>query len=389
MQSKIMHVKDFLNWGKLKKIINDVQEERPNVSVRQVRWCSLGHNIGSEIDGKGQAFSRPVIILKKLGTDNALVLPLSHTEKTGRYLWEFEFQNEKIKARLDQVRVIDLKRIKTELGVLSKGSFAKIMNELELYYFNNKSYFEYVGGKKIFCVWNQIKMQRKNFDENVNNSNELRVEERKKIVIMCHGFRGDSTGGSRKFVRLEKKLESIGVEGFRFDQYGCGNSEGDFLESEFEDWVKTVKHIVRKFLQKNYEVSVVGESMGATAAMVAMADEEFNGKIKDLVLIVPDPVMECDPDEGEILEEKGEKYDGKYWVQAYNLNFMKCLENYKGEIFFAYGDKDEVVGIGNVDRVIELSTKRKDKILILEGEGHSGWRYSNVEKVLNEVVKRN
>ena len=52
----------------------------------------------------------------------------------------------------------------------------------------------------------------------------------KKIVIFCHGYRGTSVGPSRFFVLVAKKLAEAGISSLRFDQYGSGNSEGDFLD---------------------------------------------------------------------------------------------------------------------------------------------------------------
>ncbi len=72
----------------------------------------MGHNIGSEIDGKGIAFARPVLILKFVSTNTCLAIPLTHSQKTGKYMFPFEFKGEQINARLDQVRIIDVKRLK-------------------------------------------------------------------------------------------------------------------------------------------------------------------------------------------------------------------------------------------------------------------------------------
>lgn len=113
-----MHKKDFRSWIALKEAI-DRETERPGVRKGEIRWCAIGHNVGSEIDGKGTLFGRPVIVLQQLSPNTAFVLPLTHSAKAGAFVYEFEFQGEQIKARLDQARVVDLKRLKAKVGELS------------------------------------------------------------------------------------------------------------------------------------------------------------------------------------------------------------------------------------------------------------------------------
>ena len=111
MNQKIMHKKDFSSWIILKEKL-DNEMGRPNIKVKEVRWCAIGHNVGSEIDGKGELFARPVIILKIVSTNTCLILPLTNSSKAGAFTFDFNFKGKDIKARLDQVRIVDLKRIR-------------------------------------------------------------------------------------------------------------------------------------------------------------------------------------------------------------------------------------------------------------------------------------
>ena len=120
-----MHKKDFQSWCDLKVEINN-EVNRPNILVREIRWCSIGHNIGSEIDGKGELFARPVLILKIISSHTCLVLPMTHSKKEGRHIVEIDFQDEKVKIRLDQIKIVDLKRLKSKIGRLSEGKFEAV-----------------------------------------------------------------------------------------------------------------------------------------------------------------------------------------------------------------------------------------------------------------------
>lgn len=129
-----MYIKDIFGWSKLKSEINE-EESRPNVKIREVRWCALGHNIGSEIDGKGDLYARPVLILKIISSHTAFVIPLTHSIKTGKHIYEFNFKKENIKLRLDQVRVIDIKRLKSKVGEVPQKRFQEIKEKLKEFIF--------------------------------------------------------------------------------------------------------------------------------------------------------------------------------------------------------------------------------------------------------------
>ena len=96
----------------------------------------------------------------------------------------------------------------------------------------------------------------------------------KKVVIFCHGFRGTSTGPARFFVKAARELEKEGISSVRFDQYGSGNSDGEFEESRFDDWVATTIAIARDYLSNGYEVALFGQSMGAATVINADTDED-------------------------------------------------------------------------------------------------------------------
>ena len=68
-------MKRFLEWIGLKQRLHDNQHKPPLVSERDMWWASIGENVGSEINGKGTVFTRPVVILKKLSHGFYFVAP--------------------------------------------------------------------------------------------------------------------------------------------------------------------------------------------------------------------------------------------------------------------------------------------------------------------------
>ncbi len=76
--------KDYRKWTEQKvKIHND--KIRPFLHEREVWFSSIGENIGFEQDGGGGKFMRPVLVLKKFNNEVAWVLPLTRTDKAGKY----------------------------------------------------------------------------------------------------------------------------------------------------------------------------------------------------------------------------------------------------------------------------------------------------------------
>ncbi len=57
--------KHFDEWNEVKKNMHSAAY-LPRVSEGDVYWCGFGENVGVEINGKNELFSRPVLVFKKL-----------------------------------------------------------------------------------------------------------------------------------------------------------------------------------------------------------------------------------------------------------------------------------------------------------------------------------
>mgnify|MGYP001560608340 FL=1 len=118
-------MKDFDSWNKRKKELN---EKTPNFyHEREVRWCSLGVNIGFEQDGTSKSYLRPVLIIKGFSQHVCLVVPLTTSLKKNPYYLEAGIiERKKAFVILSQIRLIDTKRLHDRLAVLDKEKFSKI-----------------------------------------------------------------------------------------------------------------------------------------------------------------------------------------------------------------------------------------------------------------------
>ena len=110
----------------LKARLDALLHKAPLVSEGDVWWASIGENIGSEIGGKSDLFSRPVIILKKLARGFYFIVPTSTQAKSGTWYVGFKHQAKDMVACLHQARAIDHRRLSSKLGMLDGADLVRI-----------------------------------------------------------------------------------------------------------------------------------------------------------------------------------------------------------------------------------------------------------------------
>lgn len=122
--------KDLDNWNSLKKKAN-AQANRASFKERDVWWCSLGANIGDEQNGKGQFFSRPVLVFKKFNRNIFLGIPLSTVIKDNPFYHKIQFKDRVQCIVLSQVRLLDAKRLEDRMGDLPSQQYDKVREKLK------------------------------------------------------------------------------------------------------------------------------------------------------------------------------------------------------------------------------------------------------------------
>lgn len=121
--------KDFDKWNEKKKEL-DVKIFNNYVHEREVWWCILGVNIGSEQDGKHQLFERPVLVIRKFSKDVVLIVPLSSKKKENAYCIAFAQENQEYSALISQVRLISTKRLNRKIYRMNNVLFNVIRDAL-------------------------------------------------------------------------------------------------------------------------------------------------------------------------------------------------------------------------------------------------------------------
>lgn len=122
--------KDFDSWNKIKKHINK-RDINSFYYPREIWWCSLGLNVGSEEDGKNELYERPVLIIKVFNKKMARVIPLTSLEKEDRNHFSITFLENKRSVKLSQLKTISTQRLSRKLGVLDHFQFEKVIVALK------------------------------------------------------------------------------------------------------------------------------------------------------------------------------------------------------------------------------------------------------------------
>jgi len=122
--------KDFDKWNNRKKLIHHNKEDK-FYHEREVWWCSLGINVGFEQDGKGEDFSRPVLIIKGFSKNVFLCVPLTTKLKLGKFYHDIDLGDKVIrKVILSQIRLIDSKRLENKICTIDEKQFKSIKQKI-------------------------------------------------------------------------------------------------------------------------------------------------------------------------------------------------------------------------------------------------------------------
>lgn len=133
LQKVHMYIKKFSEWFKVKERLNDAT---PVTFCRagEIRWVSFGVNVGSEIDGKGESFTRPALIIHASGTHVALVVPLTTQTKSIKGYLPLEWKQKKNMLCINQMGVVSQKRIFSRLSKISDAKLSQVKEEIRQYY---------------------------------------------------------------------------------------------------------------------------------------------------------------------------------------------------------------------------------------------------------------
>ena len=129
------HIKNYDIWNKWKKRLNKSRQSAW-FQEGEIWWTSIGCNIGCEIDGKSDRFSRPVLIMKWVSKNSFIGMPLTGTTKDNP--GHHQCENESGSIILEQIRFYSAQRLLEKKGEMQSDEFEKIINAFVKYILSQK-----------------------------------------------------------------------------------------------------------------------------------------------------------------------------------------------------------------------------------------------------------
>jgi len=116
--------KDFDRWNTDKKAL-DKRVSGTDCHEREIWWCSIGVNVGSEQLSQTEDFSRPVVIVRRFTRDIFWGIPLTTKIKEHiPFRIKFMMGEQANDALLLQMRAYDRRRLVRKIGVVPEEIFS-------------------------------------------------------------------------------------------------------------------------------------------------------------------------------------------------------------------------------------------------------------------------
>lgn len=123
------YISTFKNWFKIKIHLWKLNTNHIYFKQGDIWWCSIGMNLGEEIFGKGEKFTRPILIFKKFTSNSFLGLPLTTQEKSGTWYTKITLNKNNRWVILNQARILDKKRLTKKISALDDKDFGKVKKD--------------------------------------------------------------------------------------------------------------------------------------------------------------------------------------------------------------------------------------------------------------------
>lgn len=208
------------------------------------------------------------------------------------------------------------------------------------------------------------------------------ISKEKTIIIICHGRAGTKENSIIK--ALSQGLYKQGINSYRFDFSGVGESQGDYINTNTTKELSDLKAVVNHYRDQGYRVGLIGHSRGGKDVILYASEDE------DLLCIIPissiarteDFMKNIFPEQKEALL-RGEtiywwenKFGKKYPI---TMEKVKDKERYKPlsavqkintPILFIHGELDKTIPSQDSKELYEQAQEPK-KLKIYEKSGHS------------------
>ena len=133
LQNQDAEITDFNQWNDVKTELH-LHGRKPKISQGQIWWAGVGKNIGNEINGKNERFSRPILVYKKLASDKFMAVPLTSKEREGSWYIPFLQGGKSEVAVIGEARIMNIKRLYRMIGEIDDADYERIRQGFQKLY---------------------------------------------------------------------------------------------------------------------------------------------------------------------------------------------------------------------------------------------------------------
>lgn len=123
--------KDFDKWNEKKKRL-DSSQNLFDFHEREVWWCSIGINVGSEQHSTSDDFGRPVLVIRRFSPNVFWGIPLT-TKVNKRVPFRIRVAIDGVPndILIEQLRAFDRRRLLRKIAVVGEADFKKVIDGIE------------------------------------------------------------------------------------------------------------------------------------------------------------------------------------------------------------------------------------------------------------------
>lgn len=223
-------------------------------------------------------------------------------------------------------------------------------------------------------------------------------DEKNPTIVFLHGLK--SSMESSKAVAIHEFAEKNNLNYIRFDNFGSGESDGDFSDQNISSWLEATEEIIRNLCTK--DVILIGSSKGGWLALLASLRNQI--KVKGIITLAVAPDFTEDIWKSFSADEKaacqnGEIVDfGANPPYTYPLKYQlfqdakqylllnQSMIPITCKVRLIHGAKDENVPYKKSLDILDRISSNDARCIIVKSADHSLSRPEDLELICGEIM---
>ena len=217
-------------------------------------------------------------------------------------------------------------------------------------------------------------------------------------MVLLHGFTGDRMESHWIFVKCSRALARAGIASLRFDFYGSGESEGEFLEmtleSEIADALAAVQFVRRQRGIDPRRLALVGLSLGgAIAALIAQ-----RARVQALIMwSAPAHLAEIAnltatsakaiPGHEKLVDYNGHEISTELLNEINTVDPLEQISSFRQPTLLIHPEKDDYIPKIHIDHYFERAGAAIKEAVVIPNADHTFSSVAWEQEVIDRTIK--